>query len=226
MLGRLLKNERLVAVLQNMRLQSMCSRRRPAVAHVCAWVGINKIGNARHRAPGPGWASIARQANDTRLFMLLYCFNQGHPVTAPTVGTVEAQAHSSPCAGGSNAHCCFFTFRYMQAGCYRICMCWCLTTNCTGNRSRHRDGRSALARDIKKPAEGAAGKTTSRKWRERKTEIDYRTGSSRSLGLLQLLTRGTAMTALVLKLSARSEPLSGPCRHVFQPDGDCGIFAR
>lgn len=45
------------------------------------------------------------------------------------------------------------------------------------------------ARDIKKPAEGAAGKTTSKKWRERKTEIDYRTHPSRSLGLLQLLTK-------------------------------------
>jgi hypothetical protein len=42
---------------------------------------------------------------------------------------------------------------------------------------------------IKKPAEGAAGKDHFKKWRERKTEIHYRSPLSRSLGLLQLLTK-------------------------------------
>lgn len=42
---------------------------------------------------------------------------------------------------------------------------------------------------IKKPAEGAAGKDHFKKWRERKTEIHYRRPLSRSLGLLQLLTK-------------------------------------
>jgi hypothetical protein len=42
---------------------------------------------------------------------------------------------------------------------------------------------------IKKPAEGAAGKDHFKKWRERKTEIDYRSAPSRPLRLLQLLTK-------------------------------------
>ncbi len=42
---------------------------------------------------------------------------------------------------------------------------------------------------IKKPAEGAAGKDHFKKWRERKTEIHYRSALFHSLGLLQLLTK-------------------------------------
>ena len=52
-----------------------------------------------------------------------------------------------------------------------------------------RTGKSAPAAGIKKPAEGAAGKDHFKKWRERKTEIDYRSPLMRSLGLLQLLTK-------------------------------------
>ena len=48
---------------------------------------------------------------------------------------------------------------------------------------------SAYETRIKKPAEGAAGKDHFKKWRERKTEIHYRSALFHSLGLLQLLTK-------------------------------------
>ncbi len=52
-----------------------------------------------------------------------------------------------------------------------------------------RHNKLSFAAPIKKPAEGAAGKDHFKKWRERKTEIDYRFAPLRPLRLLQLLTK-------------------------------------
>jgi hypothetical protein len=64
--------------------------------------------------------------------------------------------------------------------------------NNTGRPLENCEGKGKIAEGSghkKCPRRGPRAKTTSKKWRERKTEIDYRTHPLRSLGLLQLLTK-------------------------------------